>query len=252
MPTNSITDSRWLPFGEVTHGVPLFLLPPAGGSAALFASWPRVADGSVLPCPIELPGRGRRLGGRPADDLLALVAEIDAACAPRDGRPWAVFGHSMGALVAFAWAARAHQSGRGPVMVYLSGAAPPWSVSVAEPLAALDERELWAHMVGLGGVPPALRTTTAARLLAPVMRADVLAAAGYRVNGPRSVGCPVLVVAGEDDPVFPVELADAWQAVSVGDFRSRLMPGGHFYRNGLDDLISLVLGDLTARLPVAR
>jgi surfactin synthase thioesterase subunit len=241
--------SAWLPDRNGLKGIPLFLLPPAGGSAALFASWPAAAPAPVVPCPVELPGRGRRLTEPPSHDLVALVAAMDAACAPRDGRPWAVFGHSMGALLAAAWAARACRAGRGPTVLYLSAAAPPWLLSVAEPLATLEEHELWRHMADLGGVPAQVRTPAGARLFAPVMRADVLAAAGYRPPGPEPAGCPVVVLAGTDDPVFPAELSPAWREVSDGGFRLFRVPGGHFYRTGLDDLIPLVFEDLTARLP---
>ncbi|GAB3898327.1 alpha/beta fold hydrolase [Kibdelosporangium lantanae] len=228
---------------------PIVPVAAGRGSAALFASWPAAAPPAVVPCPIELPGRGRRLTEPPSHDLTALVAAMDAACAPRDGKPWVLFGHSMGALLAAAWAARACRAGRGPNLLYLSAAAPPWLLSVAEPLALLDESELWRYMTDLGGVPAQVRTAAGARLFAPIMRADVLAAATYRPPAPEPVGCPVVVVTGVDDPVFPGGLAAAWREVSSGGFTLCRVPGGHFYRTGLDDLIPLVFDDLTARLP---
>lgn len=241
--------AAWLPDGAGTDALPLFLLPAAGGSAAMYEPWLDAFPPQVAACPVELPGRGRRLTAMAVEDLVTLVNRLDAACRPRGGQPWAVLGHSMGALVASVWAAAAYRAGHPPLVVYVSGAAPPWVLSTAREPAALDDERLWAYMVGLGGVPEPMRSSPLARrLLIRAMRADVTAADSWRPSGPVPTGCPIVAVAGEEDPVFPPVLVHQWRTASAAGFSARILPGAHFYRSGLTDLLPTVREDLVSRI----
>lgn len=243
-----MTASSWMPLGPPGPAeIPLFMLPPAGGSAALYqpGAWVAVAPG-VRVCPVEPPGRGARLAEPPLTSAEELVAGLDLACRPRDGRLWAVLGHSMGALAAAAWAAAAHDQGHGPSVLYLSAAAPPWAYPIAAELVACDDEELWARMSAVGGVPAAYRNSpAAARLFTPIMRADIQAVAAL---GAASVGCPVVVLCGAEDPAVPRRLLVHWREIAVGDFTVRLLPGAHFYQGGIGDLAGIVRTDLSQRL----
>ncbi|MFI6461697.1 thioesterase II family protein [Streptomyces sp. NPDC050538] len=235
---------RWLPHGIAGHDeTPLYLLPPAGGSAALYGEddWAGLPAG-VSACPVELPGHGRRATtDAPLTDMNLLVRQLDAVCRPGAGRPWAVLGHSMGALTAAAWAAHAHRAGHGPSAVYVSGAAPPWLSPVALRLARATDAELWEQLSGLGGMPPDLAVhPVARRLLVRTMRADIEAAASWARTDPVSVGCPVTAIGGTDDPAVPLSLLPGWSRISVGGFTWTHLPGGHFFRGSLADLVPVV------------
>lgn len=247
--------SPWLPHGGPgPDELPLFLLPPAGGSAALYRdpAWQRLSPG-VRACPVELPGRGARLAEPPLDDMTALVRELDDACRPAAGAPWAVLGHSMGALAAVAWAAAAHRQGHGPSAVYVSAAAPPWRFPVAAELAACGDELLWERLASLGGVPAQVRRVPqAARLLTRVMRADVRAAACLVEGEPPAVGCPVLAMCGADDPAVESSLLGGWADVTDAGFAQLVMPGAHFYEGGVADLVPVVRGDLDRVLGTER
>ncbi|MFI7534549.1 thioesterase II family protein [Streptosporangium sp. NPDC049376] len=232
---------------------PLFLLPAAGGSTTLYRDWPDALGPGVTPCPVEPPGRGRRMATPPFTDLAELAGVLDEELTPPAGSPWALLGHSMGALAAVAWAARAHRRGRSPSVLYLSAAAPPWLHSTAEPLVHLDDDGLWRHMLGLGGLPAEVAgNDTARRLLTPLIRADVRAAASWRPAAAVAVGCPVVAFVGARETEFQPSLALEWRSVATGGFAAHVLPGGHFYRHGLTDLLPVVSADLIRRFPPAE
>jgi surfactin synthase thioesterase subunit len=122
-------------------------------------------------------------------------------------------------------------------------------VSTAAPLVELDEETLWRRMSRWGGIPPEIGKQPAAmRLFSRLMRADLEIAASHLQDEPESVGCPVVALAGQEDPVFPTHLLAAWEEASVGGFSLQLLLGGHFYEHGLADLIPIVADDLALRL----
>ncbi|MBC9716059.1 thioesterase [Streptomyces sp. TRM66268-LWL] len=229
----------------------LFLLPSAGGSRTLFAQWPdalreRLGD-RVVTHAVELPGRGSRIAERPPTQLSAYVDEL-AEQTPPPGTSWAVVGHSFGALLGAEWAARASARGSAPRLLVASAAAPPWVYSTAAALQApLDE--LWTRVGELGGLPAQLADSPAARrLFGRALTADFTAAAEYRPGRPMRTGCPVLAVQGENDPLVRPALTRRWQECTDQGFTQRVLPGGHFYARGVDDLIPTVA---EALLPLA-
>ena len=233
--------------------LPLFLLPQAGGSAAVFRGWRQAFPPEVLPCPVELPGRGARISDPAVTELGALVAGLDQEHRPGGGGPWAVLGHSMGALAAAAWAVWASQAGHPPCVLYISAAAPPWLVPAAAALAGLDDGAFWRRMTALGGLPPTLTPRPSARrLLVRIMRGDVQAAASWRPAGPVQAGCPIVAFCGWGEPGFSHDQLAGWQQASAGGFQLRLLPGGHFYTAGLADLIPPVREDITPRVAGLR
>lgn len=240
---------------SATTAIPLYLLPPAGGASALFAreDWD-LSELGVRAEPVELPGHGTRFAQPAITAADELIAWLDETCKPPVRGPWAVLGHSVGALFAAAWAAHAHAAGCGPIAVYLSAAAPPWEHHTAAELASCDDDELWRRMSAFDGLPRDLSVTpVAARLFTRVLRADVTAAAQLCGRPPASVGCPVLVLCGRQDTALPSASLDSWAAIADGGFARVDLPGGHFYRGGLRDLAPPVHADLALRFvhPVA-
>ncbi|MBC3840150.1 thioesterase [Streptacidiphilus sp. 4-A2] len=258
--SDAAEQARWLPGGRPgdARTLPLFLLPPAGGAAALYRDdrWQddrRRDTGSVgvgvTGYPVELPGRGARLAEPLVTELEELVRRLDDACRPRHGEPWAVLGHSMGALLATAWAAHACRLGHGPRALYLSAAAPPWHSRAPLELTAGDDAQLWRALSGLGGVSPAqLASPAAARYLTRIMRADLTAVVPLCLRAPEPLGCPVVVLSGAEDPACPPELLDGWRELAGGAHAATRLPGAHFYRCGLGDLAPVVRADLAGRL----
>ncbi|WP_163834417.1 thioesterase II family protein [Spartinivicinus ruber] len=104
----------------------LFCFPYAGGSAAIYRSWPAWLDSSISLCPVLLPGRGTRLNESPIDQIDCLINALFAVLADNIDKPYAFFGHSMGGLVAFELAKKLHQAGlRQPEHLFVSGRQAP-------------------------------------------------------------------------------------------------------------------------------
>jgi surfactin synthase thioesterase subunit len=212
------------------RSVSLFCLPYAGASAAVYSKWKRRLPGWVEVVPVELPGRGRRLSEPLETTFSGLLAHVVAQVTPAPGQPYAVFGHSLGALLAFELAhhlARAHAPD--PLVVFATGTHAP-SRRDAERFARLStDAELKAELVRLGGTPQyVLENDELMELTLPILRADFMVAGDYRCTPGRRIHCPLHVVGGSSDTTTP-ETLGAWREHTTGAFDLSLLSGGHFF-----------------------
>jgi surfactin synthase thioesterase subunit len=218
--------------------VRLYLLHHAGGSRAAFRGWPGLFPADWETVRVEAPGRGS------AEQRLTLNDFVESVLAqiPRDGVPYAVFGHSMGALTGFALALAAESAGReGPAWLGVSAHPGPRVASQpAVHLHRLPAQELRAAMVGMGGA--------AAKVLAedkvwssvePVIRRDLTMAETWLPPADLPVvQVPITVYCGQDDLVASPAAATAW-ASHTERFRGvRIFPGGHFYFQSIRDRVA--------------
>src|SRR6187397_2335302 len=118
----------------------LFCLPHAGAGASVFARWSRALPPAIKVRALQLPGRESRLREPPASGMSPLVGELADTIAPVLDRPFAIFGHSMGALIGFELARELRRRGRpGPRHLLMSGLRAPDRPSRLPPLAALPD-----------------------------------------------------------------------------------------------------------------
>lgn len=236
-------ESGWL-VGARRPGRPVLVcLPHAGGSASTYAGWAaRLPDVDVLA--VELPGHGRRRDEVPVGSMDAVVNSLTSELSPLTASECVLFGHSMGALVAFALSSALSRHGkRSPRLVVVSGALPPGrSIPRQRGLHRAGAEALWAEIRRLGGTPDLLSEDPGMReLLTPTLRADFALAESFTRPADRVLACPVVALAGQDDEDVPPGALDAWAEVTTGPFMSRRLPGGHFYReDGTDQLIRLL------------
>ncbi|MBF0563427.1 MAG: thioesterase [Alphaproteobacteria bacterium] len=204
----------------------LFCFAPAGGSATLFYPWLRRVPREIDVCPVQLPGHGTRVGEPPCRRIEGVLEAFGSAVQSRLDLPFALFGHSMGAWIAYGAARRL----RSPGHLFVSANLPPPVSPVAARQAPPSESELLARLRQLGGMPESLlRHEELMAAVLPVFAAD-LALLDSCHRGPDSqVSCPITACAGIDDPLFrPAEL-EAWSALTPLAFRRHVFPGGHFY-----------------------
>jgi medium-chain acyl-[acyl-carrier-protein] hydrolase len=133
----------------------LFCLPHAGGSALLYRPWLRMFPAGIDICPIELPGRGARLREPAFTRMSTLVDALAEVLEPLLSVPFAFFGHSMGAAIAFEAAKRLRRPG-GPVHLFASGRPAPDSLYEPRALHRLSDTELVVALVRFGGTPAVL------------------------------------------------------------------------------------------------
>jgi pyochelin biosynthetic protein PchC len=184
---------------------------------------------------IHYPGRTDR-HKEPCLENIADLADYAAVALEDftgpDDPPYALFGHSLGATVAFEVACRLEECGEGPTTLFASGRRAP-SRHREEAVHKLPDAELVAHLGELAGTDERLLSDPdAVAMILPSVRADYKAAETYRhwPQGPR-LRCPVHVVIGDGDPQVDEAEARAWTEHTEAECDLTLFPGGHFYLN---------------------
>jgi medium-chain acyl-[acyl-carrier-protein] hydrolase len=207
-------------------GVPMRLIcfPYAGGAPWTYREWSDELP-EVEVCTACLPGRGARFREPPASRL-AMVADAfaDHLATAFDDKPLALFGHSFGALLAFA-VAQALQRGGGPSpqRVFVSACAPTPSTRVG------DDEDLLALLAANPGVPEAVREDPTLQAMAlGTLRADLVLASAYRPSTER-LRAPVTTCCGDADPQATPAAMQAWQAHAIHPLDELVVPGGHFF-----------------------
>jgi medium-chain acyl-[acyl-carrier-protein] hydrolase len=225
----------------------LICLPWAGGGASGYRDWPAHLPDDVEVVAVQLPGRESRLGEPPVTSMEPLVAGLAAGVRGQLDRPFALFGHSMGALIAFELARRLRSMGREPVRLLVSGARPPHLPSRrARDRHTLPDQEFVATVRELGGMPPeVLDSPDLLDLVLPALRGDFALVEGYAWRAGPALHCPISAFGGvEDDEVGRDDLA-AWSRHTTGSFRRHLLPGGHFFVNSSrESLLQIVAAEV--------
>lgn len=232
----------------------LFCFPYAGGSPALFRTWLAGLPVEVELCAVTLPGRGARARELPCTDLFALSRELADVVTDLHDRPFGFFGHSMGALLAFEVTRCLRAAGSPlPVQLILSARqAPDVHSPPTAPLGELDDEQFVDRLAQLGGTPAAvLAQRDLMLLLAPLLRADFVALERwrYRVEPPLPVS--ILALAGRCDHSVSVDAVAAWRRQSHGDFRLRVLEGGHFFIHEQEAAVTSCVAEALAAYTVA-
>jgi surfactin synthase thioesterase subunit/glycosyltransferase involved in cell wall biosynthesis len=230
--------AAWFPESERLAGarLALFCLPHAGGGTSLFHRWQEYMPEGVAVCPVRLPGRESRASERPFTAIGPLVTALADAIAPHTARPFALFGHSMGAGIAFELARELRRRGQPlPLCLMVSGArAPQYRLGWTVPPEPGDD-ELLAQLRRLEGIPrEALEDPGVLRIILPALRADTALYRGYVYTGEEPQACPIRAYGGECDPNVGRELLEAWARQTTAAFSLAMFPGGHFYLQSVE------------------
>ncbi|MFD7715797.1 thioesterase II family protein [Streptomyces sp. NPDC059814] len=244
-------DTTWFRrFGEPVPTAPrLVCMPHAGGSASVYAPLARQLSGALDVVAVQYPGRQDRRAEPAADSISGLAARIaDRLAAMADDRPYALFGHSMGALVAYE-TARILRDGPtpSPTRLFLSGRGAP-GPAPARHDRLKDDAEILAAVQNLGGTDTAvLDDRDMLDMVMPVLRADYGALASYRWQDGPVLNIPLTVLVGDADPVVPVASAAGWAQRTDQDNEVLVFSGGHFFLSErLHEVSTVVRSRLTA------
>ncbi len=248
-----MNQSKWVSPRAVNPAarVRLFCFPFAGGGAATFVPWKRLLLPEVEVCPVQLPGRETRFVEAPHERVETLVPALLQGLEPLFDLPFAFFGHSMGALIAFELAQRLREEGRrGPALLHVAGAGAPSRYDPGEALSALDDAGLVEALRHFEGTPASvLENAELLELVLPTIRADFALCESYRYRARPPLECSLVATGGTGDLTVAPGALDAWAEHTRGPFRLRMVPGGHFF---LEESTPLVLRQLATDLTGVR
>ena len=210
----------------------LFCCPYAGGSEAVFRVWQTALGTAINVVPLQLPGRGARMREPVFREIMPLVAAASEAVAGYLDKPFAFFGHSMGATISFE-VARALRKMRGvqPIHLFVSGTCCPQDVG-RHYREELPETDIMDKLRSMAGTPPeVLEHPELMEIFAPIIQADFAVCRSYEYTPEPPLACPITAFGGLEDHDVSRECLQGWSAETTGQFRSRMLPGGHFFIN---------------------
>jgi medium-chain acyl-[acyl-carrier-protein] hydrolase len=229
--------------------VRLVCLPFAGGSATLYRTWQSMLPDFIEVWPVELPGRGKRLAIPPFRCMSSLIAALESEVLYKLDSSFALFGHSMGSLIAFELARSAESKlGISPVHLFIAGRRAPYLPRFGRLTYALPDDEFVAELRRMRGTPEALLDDrTALQLFLPMLRADFELVQTYKFVDAAPLTCPVTVLGGVHDQTTPKRDLEGWMTQTTGRCSIRMVRGDHFFlSDSQEDILTIVAQELSA------
>jgi pyochelin biosynthesis protein PchC len=245
-----MSDDRWIRRFVPAPQAPtrLVCLPHAGGAASYFLPVAKALAPSVDVLAVQYPGRQDRRDDPFATTVEEMAGHVVQALQPWLDRPLTLFGHSMGASVAYEVAHRLESAGVEPAALFVSGRRAP-ARGKDDGTYLLTDRELIAEVKALAGAGSALLDDEdIQRMVLPAIRNDYRAAETYRSTAGVKVACPVFSFVGDADPKVPQEEARAWSEYTTGKFEFRVFPGNHFYLDAQGPAVIEAIAEHAAQL----
>ncbi len=224
----------------------LFCFAYAGGGASVFRTWPGGLPRGVEVCALQLPGHESRIGEAPHRSVGPLVAALAEAIDPYLDRPFAFFGHSMGALVAFELARELRRTSRPrPVGLSLAAFRAPQLPNPNIRIHHLPD-EMFAVVLRAEGVSEkVLQNEELMAALLPTLRADFELCDTYAYTPQAPLACRLSIFGGVDDVRVGADDLDGWRMHTTGPSSVSLFPGSHFFLHSAQDaLLAAMAQDL--------
>jgi surfactin synthase thioesterase subunit len=217
----------------------LFCFAYAGGSAFSYTPWRAALDPSIEICAVQLPGRGARIAEPPIASMPMLLRHLAPAIAQQSPLPFAFFGHSVGALIAFELARYLRLHGiAGPDHLFMSGCHAPQYRSVSRNLHLLPDDALIEKLRDYNGTAPeVLANRELMDLMLPTIRADFALAETYTYRSGPLLQVPISVFAGKQEENKAPGQVDGWSKETAARCHVTWFEGGHFFINSAPDAV---------------
>lgn len=222
----------------------LLCFPHSGGTASFYAPLARVLHDDFDVLAVQYPGRQDRWREPCLGSVEELAEHTCEALSEWLSRPLALFGHSMGAAVAFEVALRLERRHCVPSGLFVSGRGGPALERIPGPErdGAPDDEALLTEVRKLHGSDEAvLNDDGVLRRILPAVRADYRAAASYRYRGTQTLNTEIVALLGDSDEMVPAQRANAWAAHTERPLRLFTFNGGHFYIQSHVDGVAEIL-----------
>jgi len=241
----------WFPCAKTSSATAmrLFCFPYAGGGAGMYAAWAAQLPVGVSVSAARLPGREARLSERPFDEMPRLVDALAEAIAPYLDKPFALFGHSMGAAIAFELARTLRRRRLAqPACLFVSAARAPQLRRDYVPPPPPTNEELLRELRNLEGAPQHLmENKELMELTLPALRADTALYRNYVYTEEAPLDCPIRAYGGMGDERITRAHLEAWAEQTTKAFSVEMFPGGHFFpRTHQAELLRALVRDLEA------
>jgi len=215
------------------HGLlRLYAFAYAGGGATSFQTWQSRLHPAIELCALQLPGRGARYREVPYREFKPLV---DRLCTEIQGQasplPFAFFGHSLGALLAFEVARRLKELGaKQPLHLFVSGCQAPQFRGPSKGLSKLEDERLIEELRHYAGTPrEILEHQELMSLLLPCIRADFALVDDYRYEETPMLDIRMAVLAGKKDKRESIDQVNGWARETRNSCRIHWFEGDHFF-----------------------
>jgi surfactin synthase thioesterase subunit len=244
--------SSWIirPQAVASPAMRLLCFHHAGGTASFFREWPADLPSNVEVCAIQLPGRESRFGEPLIDSLPSLLMPMSQAIIPLLDRPYTLFGHSLGALVAFELARALRRAGaRQPEHLFVAGRTAPHLRDGNRSLHNLADGALVEELVKRYSAIPeeVLGEPELMELLIPMIRADLTIIGTYDYQEEAPLSCPITVLGGSEDANTSRAQLAAWQD-HTESCKVLMLNGDHFFvRSQRPALLRLITQELQLR-----
>lgn len=221
----------WLSEQPRPDALHLFCFPYAGGSSRMYRSWSSHLPPTIQVCPLELPGRGQRFTHSPFRNIPALIATLGPFLLPYLDQPFALFGHSLGALISFELARwLRQQQAPSPKYLFVSGRSAPQVSNPSPVLHHCSDQDFIAGLRTYNGTPEnVLNHPELMEILLPTLRADFELFETYQYYHEAPLPCPIYSFTGQADPLTPPPTVQLWQTQTSQQFKDFWFPGTHFF-----------------------
>jgi medium-chain acyl-[acyl-carrier-protein] hydrolase len=233
--------------------IALHCFPYSGGGASTYRNWQADLPVWVRVWAYQLPGREERFNEEPFESFAEVMAHLHEALLPSLCPPYVLFGHSMGARIAFELAREMRRLGKPlPERLLVSGANAPHTFSFKPPFVhQMLDVDLLAYLKKLGASDELFSDFQLQSLFLPLIRVDFKAAESYCYVDEPPLDCPISVWGGTEDVLTNLDGLEAWREQTTSDFRLRILSGSHqFIRTAQRELLTGISEDLHRSLRI--
>ncbi len=220
----------------------LFCIPYAGGNEKAYREWN--PDKNIEVIPLKLRGRSDQLMQRPYSSLREAAEDCFIQIMDRvDDEPYAIFGHSMGAMIAYElYSVIRDCFGKMPEVMFLSGVNEPAYRYKGKSLDKISDEELMRYMVKLGSIPKEYSQNMILQNYIQTFRNDLKLLEDWKFQKSENlIKCDVVVICAKNDPVVSISGAKKWEKYTSDSFKFYKVKGNHFYfMSGTEELFSIL------------